>query len=146
MSKSANSEVPRDEPDDAPSGGAQDVRDIDDTIIDSLVAGRSQSEAGRAAHRSERTVRRRLQDPDFLSRLAEAREEHLLLQRARSAAIEERATATIEELLDSTFERVFRIRAAATALRWTAHVVQIDLETRLATLEDRLGGEGGDDQ
>jgi len=58
--------------------------------------------------------------------------------------LEDRATAAIEELLGADVEPSIRIRAAATALRWTSHVVQIDHEARLATLEDRLAGEEDD--
>jgi hypothetical protein len=76
-----------------------------------------------------------------LVRLAEAREEHSLRQRARSVAFEDRATEAIEELLRADIDPGIRIRAAATALRWTAQVVQIDHEARLATIEDRLVGE-----
>jgi len=72
--------------DESEAAAKHDREVTDDAIIDALVTGRSQSEAGRAAGRSERTVRRRLRDPDFLARLAEAREEHSLRQRARSAA------------------------------------------------------------
>jgi len=143
VKKTATSpEIPWDESDDEPPSGAEGTRDVaDKAIIDALIAGRSQSEAGQAAGRSERTVRRRLRDPGFLARLAEAREEQSLRPRARSAALEERATAAIEELLGSDFEPGIRIRAAATALCWTSHTVQIDLEARLAILEDRLVGE-----
>src|ERR1035441_6689538 len=56
----------------------------DAALIDALARGKSQAEAGRAVGRSDRTVRRRMKDPDFLERLAQARQDHALRQRARS--------------------------------------------------------------
>jgi hypothetical protein len=47
----------------------------DAALIDALARGKSQAEAGRAVGRSDRTVRRRMKDPDFLERLAQARQD-----------------------------------------------------------------------
>jgi hypothetical protein len=85
-----------------------------------------------------------MKDPDFLERLAQARQDHALRQRARSEAIEDQATAAIEELLGPDNDPKIRIRAASIALRWSSRVAQTDSETRLAILEDRLAGEEED--
>jgi len=127
------------------SSGAQRVREkTDQIIIDQLVRGRTQSEAGEAAGRGERTVRRRLRDPEFLEHLGHAREEHALRQRARSEALENQATAAIEELLGPDMDPSIRIRAANAALRWSSRVTQLEFEVRLAMLEDRMTGEEND--
>jgi hypothetical protein len=116
----------------------------DAALIDALASGKSQAEAGRAVGRSDRTVRRRMKDPDFLERLAQARQDHALRQRARSEALEDRATAAIEELLAPDVDPKIRIRAAGIALHWSGRVAQLDSDTRLAILEDRLASEEDD--
>jgi hypothetical protein len=47
----------------------EDRRLSDEVIIDHLVRGRTQTQAGQAVGRGERTVRRRLQDPEILEQL-----------------------------------------------------------------------------
>ena len=90
----------------------EDRRLSDEVIIDHLVRGRTQTQAGQAGGRGERTGRRRLQDPEFLERLGQARQDYALRQRALSEALENQATAAIEQLLGPDVDAGIRDQSA----------------------------------
>ena len=80
-------------------------------ITAALAAGSTQAEAGQKAGVSERTVRRRLSDPDFVMGIERARLELLDRSLGKIAAAASLGVHTLESLLEARSEQV-RLGAA----------------------------------
>ncbi len=104
-------------------------------ILAALAAGLSQPAAARHAGVSERTVRRRLEDPSFAASVEEARGALVERTSAQLLGATEQAVAALRDLLD-TGPPAVRVRAAlgllATAAAWRESG---DTERRLTALE-----------
>jgi hypothetical protein len=110
-------------------------KDCDDKLLLALAAGMTVPGAAAQAGCSERTVRRRLADPDFQARVRRVRAD--MLDRAAGAlsAASVKAAAALAKLLDSDKEPV--VLGAARVLLDSVLKVreQTELERRLAALE-----------
>jgi hypothetical protein len=110
-------------------------------MLTALAAGATYAEAAEQANVSERTIRRRMADPDFRKRLSEARGQMLTLVVGRLTDYALDAVETLHELLvrgPDTLPSV-RERAARTILDMGARLRESsELEDRIAALEARL--------
>lgn len=110
----------------------------DTVIIAALAAGRTQKEAAEAAGVTDRTVRARLERPDF--RAAVARQRAATLERAAGAlaALIDEAAATLREVMaDEEAPATARVHAARTVLQLGRELHErATFEERLAALEE----------
>ena len=110
----------------------------DEILIDALAEGSTQKTAARLASVSDRTVRRRLDDPTFVERLEAARQsriDRLAETRADLDAGMVDAVATLRELTVSGSPTV-RLGAANALLNHGRAIhKEVDVERRLAELE-----------
>jgi hypothetical protein len=90
-------------------------KSIDDAVLLTLAAGGSPAAAAQQAHCSERTVRRRLEDPAFRQRVDEARSKMVSDAVGRLACIGVLAADTLHGLLQSGAERI-QLNAAKSVL------------------------------
>jgi hypothetical protein len=91
-------------------------RNVDDLLATALAGGATYREAAKAAHVSERTVRRRMEDEAFRGRVADERAE-LVRHAARlaSGALTEAVTTLVALMRDAQGENV-RLAAARSLL------------------------------
>src|SRR5881394_485385 len=110
----------------------------DELLIGALAAGSPVEQAAETASVSVRTAYRRLADPGFARRLAQARDE--LISSALGELVEcaSEAVATLRALLSATDERV-RLGAAKSTLDQLLRLREtLMLSQRLAALERAL--------
>jgi hypothetical protein len=115
----------------------------DELLLASLAAGSSVEQAAQAAGLSVRTAYRRLADPAFAGRLAQARDE--LITNALGELVDSAsgAVATLRALLEARDERV-KLGAAKTILDQLLRIREtLTLSQRLATLERALQTRNG---
>jgi HEAT repeat protein len=114
----------------------------DPTLIAALAAGASIREAAEAAGVGERTVYRRLQDPDFKRRVTQARSAFISGAVGKLAEASIEAVATMRELLSAKSESV-RLSAARAILEIGPKLREhTELEERIAALEEATADEG----
>ena len=119
------------------SGGAR--RNADPGLIAALAAGGTVEAAAKHAGVSTATAHRRLADPDFRRRVAEAQNEAVARAVARLAATSTLAADTLRALLTAESEQV-RLGAARAVLDLGARLrEQLDLAERIAAIEAELG-------
>jgi hypothetical protein len=107
----------------------------DELLLTRLAAGATVEQAANAAGLSARTAYRRLADPAFTRRLAQARDE--LISSALGELVEcaSEAVATLRALLSASDERV-RLGAAKSTLEQLLRLREtLTLSQRLAVLE-----------
>jgi hypothetical protein len=110
----------------------------DAALIEALARGATHAAAARAAGMSERTVRRRLEDPVFRARVEARRQELFDEAAARIVSAADRAATTLVELLEAESEAV-RLRAAQALLADARATVSLaSLESKLTLLEEHL--------
>jgi hypothetical protein len=117
---------------------SRDQRRGDDSLLAALAAGSTVEVAAKAAGLSVRTAYRRLADPVFARRLAQARDE--LISNALGELVEcaSEAVATLRALLSASDERV-RLGAAKSTLDQLLRLREtLMLSQRLAALERSL--------
>jgi len=102
----------------------------DEVIVAALASGTTEVEAGRRAGVSDRTVRRRLEDPAFVDRVRQVRSETMQRAAGQSAAHVSDAIEVLHDLLRSESDTV-KLRAAQ---------LVIDVARRLVTESDVLIG------
>ena len=111
----------------------------DVALVAALAGGATYGEAGKKADVSERTVRRRMDDPAFKRRVDEARAEMLAQAMGRLSLACTGAATTLALLLGKDNPPAVRLGAARAildaALRWRE---QLDIAERLAAIERRL--------
>ena len=113
----------------------------DEVILTALVAGHTQVEAASAAGVSERTVRRRLEDPHFLTHFRRTSDDVVRRVTAQLSELGQASVATLAELLDSDSSPQIRLRAAQTVLSLARdYRLHEELRQRLDHLEDALTG------
>jgi len=107
----------------------------DDALVAALAAGSTVPDAAKRANMSERTARRRLDDPAFRRRVSEARGELYSAAMGRLAAVATKAADTLEKLLTSTRDAV-ALGAARSILELGQRLREsVELEQRIAALE-----------
>ncbi|MCC7421731.1 MAG: hypothetical protein IT428_15730 [Planctomycetaceae bacterium] len=108
----------------------------DDTLILELSSGKSVPEAANAAGVGDRTVYRRLSDPAFQTRLAEAKKTIVARALEKLSESSVAAVETLVVLLKSDADTV-RLSAAKAILETGLRMKQmVELEDRLRRLED----------
>ena len=122
-------------PDKQPEEELQHGEPEDELLIAYLAAGHTQVQAAAMVGRSDRTVRRRLQDPDFQERLHAAQAKRVAEERARLKASADRAQGVIDELLEPGVSDTVRLRAATLVLGRAERASDAETEARLARLE-----------
>jgi hypothetical protein len=107
----------------------------DELLLRALAAGSSVEDAARTAGVSVRTAYRRLADPVFSRKLAEARDELIAAALTELVQSASEAVATLRGLLGASDERV-RLGAAKSTLDQLLRLREtLALSQRLATLE-----------
>ena len=130
----------------APGGDRQavaggDRRSADDVLVAALAAGSTKQEAARLAGVGERTVYRRLDDPQFRRRIEQARAELVGQTVGRLTDASTAAVATLRALLEAENESV-RLGACRTILELGRNLRESEeLERRLAVLEGHAAGD-----
>jgi HEAT repeat protein len=120
-----------------------DRRKGNDALMLALAAGQTVRDAAGAAGVGERTAKRRLADPAFRHQLSELRA--AMVERALGKMADGMAEAadTLRQLLHAKSEPV-RLGAARSILELGNRLREaVELEQRLAELEERLAGPGG---
>jgi hypothetical protein len=101
-----------------------------------LAAGQTAKAAAAAAEVGLRTVRRWLEEPEFVARVEELRGEMLERAMARLTRTTTRAAGVLRALLESADEKV-RLRAAQQVLEQATRLREaVTLEQRLRALEE----------
>jgi uncharacterized protein (UPF0147 family) len=119
--------------------GSKEARDV--VLITALASGATQANAGRAAGMSDRTIRRRLADPDFATRVAAESRQVASRAAARISALAGGVAVTVlEELLaDPSTPPHIRLRAALGTLHMLPAVRDhAELEEMVTTIEAQL--------
>ena len=120
-----------------------DRSNADHLIVAALAAGSTNEDAATAAGVSERTVRRRLEDPAFRARVDDAQRAAIDLAVARLSDSAAFAAATLRELAESAQAETVRLGACRTilelGLKWREHG---DLTARIEQLERGTATEG----
>ena len=119
------------------------TRRSDELLLGALAAGSPIDKAARTAGISTRTAYRRLADPGFARRLAQARDE--LISNALGELVDcaSEAVATLRALLRASDERV-RLGAAKSTLEQLLRLREtLTLSQRLAALERALQARSG---
>jgi hypothetical protein len=112
-------------------------------LVAALAAGASHRAAAKQAGISERTLRRRLTDPDFRKAIEAARAELVSRAVAKLTAASTEAADTLRRLLYSDLDFA-RLAAARSILELGAkYREQEDLTARVAALEERLSTTSG---
>lgn len=130
----------------APSAG--ELTPADEELATLLSEGISQNAAGEILGVSSRTVRRRLKEPGFRSRVDELRRDRLAVTTARLVRISDSAVDALEQLLDSEDDRL-RLRTAQTVLslgrrHHREETIEMNLTARMEEIErvlDEVEGE-----
>ena len=111
----------------------------DAVLVAALAAGCTYEDAARQAGVSERTVRRRLDDPGFRKQVDAARGEMISRAVAQLSAAATEAVGTLRELLASELDFA-RLGAARAILEvGFKYREQLDLAERITALEEQLG-------
>jgi hypothetical protein len=109
----------------------------DSPLLLALAAGRTVREAAELAGVGERTVTRRLADPDFRRQVAEARSAMMDRALGKLADATSDAVATLKDLLDAASETA-RLGAAKSILELSTKLREtVELEQRIAALESQ---------
>jgi hypothetical protein len=117
-------------------------KNADAALLAALTAGKATEDAAAAVGVSPRTAYRRLADPAFRQRLAEAQAQ-LVAQALGKVTASATAAATLEQLLTAESETV-RLGAARTILELGTKVREnSDLAARMQALERLLAGHNG---
>ena len=111
-----------------------DRRKGDSALIAALAGGATIRDAAKLAGVGETTVYRRLDDPDFRRRVADARAEMLSQAVGQLADASTEAVATLRALLNADAETV-RLGSARAILELGAKLRESELERRIAALE-----------
>jgi hypothetical protein len=118
-------------------------KNADAALLAALTAGKATEDAAAAVGVSPRTAYRRLADPAFRQRLAEAQAQLVAQALGKVTASATAAAATLERLLTAESETV-RLGAARTILELGTKVREnSDLAARMQALEHLLAGHNG---
>jgi len=122
------------------SGGRNGRAAADAAIIASLAGGAKIADCARTANVSERTVTRRLEDPEFVARVSAARSDMLRQATARLSAGASEAVEALMELLDGELPPTVRLSAARVILDSGIRLrAEFEFGVRLDAIEGHLG-------
>jgi hypothetical protein len=111
-------------------------RDIDEQLILALAAGGGVVDAARVAQVSERTVRRRMQDPAFRERVRSMRAELVTRAVGRLSVLGCKAADGLNDLMGSSREQT-KLGACRATLEYLFRGSElVEIEQRLQALED----------
>ncbi|MBI1900953.1 MAG: hypothetical protein HYS13_07565 [Planctomycetia bacterium] len=117
-------------------------QNADEQLLLSLACGASAENAARKAGVCERTVYRRLDDPEFQRRLRKLKTEILQRGVAMITAAQLDAVRTLVELQGHAQAESVRLGAARAILEMGAKLREtVELEERMAALEERLANQ-----
>ena len=109
----------------------------DDQLIELLAKGETLANASRLVGVSARTVRRRMDNPEFRRHVDEFRADMLTRAAGRLANVLDSAITTLADLLEPNVSPAIRLAAARAALEHCCRIRQsVELEQRLAELEN----------
>ncbi len=112
----------------------------DDVIVEMIARGETQTAAAKLAGCSATTVARRLADESFRSRISSFRKEMLDSATGKLSSLLDKAVLTLGKLLDGDNPPGIRLSAAKAVAELTFKARDLlDLETRFAELEARIG-------
>jgi hypothetical protein len=121
--------------------GNSGKRHNDEALITALAAGGNVAAAARHAHVSERTVRRRLQDPAFRARVDEARGELVRAAVGRLAAVGALAADKLHALIGNAKSETVQLGAARSVLEYMLRGCETEVLARqLAELRLQVEG------
>lgn len=109
----------------------------DAVAIQAVATGCTIAEAARRSGQSERTLRRRLAQPEFAARVEHTRAEIVSRVAGRLTVVADAAVAALEELLQSDQSPATRLRAAQVILSHGARYREVEeIDARLVALEN----------
>ena len=109
------------------------------TLLESIARGESQTTSATLAGVSRSTVRRRLGDPEFRQQVEKFREEMLDATAGRLAASATKAVETLDGLLDADSPPAVRLAAARSVIEFSFKSREVlSWEKRLADLESSV--------
>jgi hypothetical protein len=106
----------------------------DGVLVAALAIGKTHAEAARISGVSERTIGRRLQDPDFEARVRGARAEVTATAAARINGLLPKAISSMDAALDHDDVRI-QLRAADLVCKTSLEFRRTDLDDRVRALE-----------
>jgi hypothetical protein len=111
----------------------------DEVLLSALATGSTAGQAAKVAKVSERTVRRRLADPDFVARMESVRQEVADAVLARVSASALLAVETLNSLLEASQPPSVRLGAAKAVLDFGIRLrSERDIHQRLVAIEEHL--------
>ena len=111
----------------------------DVAMVAALAGGASNTAAARAAGKSERTVCRRLEDPEFRRRIAEARDQLFQLALGRLANASTEAVETLRRLLARNDTPTAQLGAARAILEHGPKLREAtEYEARISAMEAKV--------
>lgn len=124
---------------------ARDRREATDAaLVAALAGGATQDAAAATAGVSARTVRRRLEDPDFVDRLTDERSALVTRTCSRLLGLTGQAVMTLSDLLTGDVAESVRLRAAMGVLDSARTWRDVgEVEERLMVLEAAAAMRGG---
>jgi hypothetical protein len=121
--------------------GNSGKRHNDEALITALAAGGNIAAAARHAHVSERTVRRRLLDPDFARKVGEARAELVRAAVGRLSAVGVLAVDKQHSLIGSARSVAVQLGASRSVLEFMFRGAEVEVLARqLAELKAQVEG------
>jgi hypothetical protein len=121
----------------------QDRRKADELFMMALACGATMEAAAEKAGVSRATAYRRLQDPEFRSRLQEIRSDMVNRAAGTLTAAATEAIKTLLSLQQTTVPHATRLGAARSILEIGIKMREVaDLDERLKALEERMAKEG----
>lgn len=115
----------------------------EDALAAALAAGASVKDAAAQAGVSERTAFRRLSEIDFRRQVSQLRGQAVSQAAGRLTDAALSAVDVLRRLMEGADGEGVRLRAAVAILDAASQFREIDLEERLAALEEQLVKEGG---
>ena len=112
-------------------------QNIDERLIECLARGENKRDAAKLSACSESTVRRRMNDPDFVKRLTEYRETTFQRASEKMANMVDVPLDTLLDLLKAKDKPNIRLNASRAILEMALRYREsISFESRLARLEE----------
>jgi hypothetical protein len=116
---------------------------LDELLIAAFMVGSTHASAAEFAKCSETTIRRKLKNPTFQAKLAEARRELVSRTVRRAATYALEALTTLRDLSKGSEDDGVRLRASVALLEASANLHAIEeFDERLERLENGRRGDG----
>lgn len=133
-------DFPDEEPEDPDAPPADPRAARDEVLIECLAVGLSYPRAAEFAGCTDRTVSRRMADPEFARRVAQRRGERVRALTGQLTSLAEDAVTALRRVLADGERDGDVVRAAQIVFTFLGHYrTETDLEDRLVDLEQRAG-------